>query len=101
MPDSKVSVTICSWNTKEDLAICLKSLEAERALVEIEVIVLDNNSADGSPDMVEADFPWVRLIRSSRNLGFTGGQNHCISVRKAPDALLLNSDTIIHPGAIA
>jgi GT2 family glycosyltransferase len=65
-----------------------------------EVIVLDNNSADGSPDMVEREFPWVHLIRSSRNLGFTGGQNQCIEARSAPHAFLLNSDTIVHRGAI-
>ncbi len=50
--------------------------------------------------MVEREFPWVRLIRSSVNIGFTGGQNACLKARQAPDALLLNSDTIVHPGAI-
>lgn len=101
MPDLKLSVTICSWNTREDLTKCLCSLEHERDLLNFETIVFDNNSADGSPDMVEAKFPWARLIRSSRNVGFTGGQNHCLQVRSAPDALLLNSDTIVHPGALA
>ena len=101
MPDFKVSITICSWNTQEDLRKCLESLWEVRGEAFFETIVIDNNSADGSPDMVEANFPWVRLIRSSRNLGFTGGQNHCIAARQAPHALLLNSDTIVHKGAIA
>jgi len=100
MTDFKVSITICSWNTVEDLRICLSSLEDVREEGPFEVIVFDNNSADGSPDMVERDFPWVRLIRSSRNLGFTGGQNRCIEARRAPHAFLLNSDTIVHPGAM-
>jgi GT2 family glycosyltransferase len=65
-----------------------------------EVIVLDNNSEDGSPDMVEREFPWVRLIRMARNLGFTGGQNHMIENRHGRHALLLNSDTIVHAGAL-
>jgi GT2 family glycosyltransferase len=100
MSDFKVSVTICSWNTKADLRLCLDSLREVSDEGPFEVIVFDNNSADGSPDMVEADYPWVRLIRSSRNIGFTGGQNHCISVRSAPHAFLLNSDTIVHKGAM-
>lgn len=100
MPDLKLSITICSWNTKEDLEKCLDSLEAVRDEGPFEVIVMDNNSADGSPDMVEEKFPWVRLIRSSRNFGFTGGQNLAMSNRKAGDAFLLNSDTIVHKGAI-
>ena len=100
MSDLRVSVTICSWNTTGDLRTCLESLEKVRSEGPFEVIVFDNNSADGSPDMVEENFPWVRLIRSSRNLGFTGGQNHAMSVRAAPDAFLLNSDTIVHEGAM-
>jgi GT2 family glycosyltransferase len=100
MPDLKASITICSWNTKGDLEACLRSLELVREEAPFEVIVFDNNSADGSPDMVEETFPWVRLIRSSRNLGFTGGQNHAVSHRLGRDALLLNSDTIVHEGAI-
>ena len=78
MSDLKVSVTICSWNTLGDLRTCLESLEKVQDEGPFEVIVFDNNSADGSPDMVESEFPWVRLIRSSRNLGFTGGQNHAV-----------------------
>ena len=100
MADFKLSITICSWNTKEDLDKCLQSLEAIHSEAPFEVIVFDNNSADGSPDMVMDKFPWVHLIRSSRNFGFTGGQNLALSNRKSGDALLLNSDTIVHPGAI-
>jgi len=100
MPDFKVSITICSWNTKEDLDKCLASIEAVRDEGPFDVIVFDNNSADGSPDMVMDKFPWVHLIRSSRNFGFTGGQNLALSNRQSGDALLLNSDTIVHPGAL-
>ena len=92
MPDFKVSITICSWNTKEDLDKCLASIEAVRDEGPFDVIVFDNNSADGSPDMVMDKFPWVHLIRSSRNFGFTGGQNLALSNRQSGDALLLNSD---------
>jgi len=66
----------------------------------MEVIVLDNNSEDGSPDMVEREFPWVRLMRMSANLGFTKGQNEMLRNRRGRHALLLNSDTIVYEGAL-
>ena len=100
MPDLELSITICSWNTQSDTRACLQSLEAVREEAAFEVIVVDNNSEDGSPDMVRNEFPWVRLEAMSSNLGFTGGQNHALELRKAPNALLLNSDTIVHPGAL-
>lgn len=100
MPDFDLSITICSWNTQGDLDACLESLEKVRDEASMEVIVLDNNSEDGSPDMVEAKYPWVRLIRMARNLGFTGGQNHMLEHRHGRHALLLNSDTVVHPGAL-
>jgi GT2 family glycosyltransferase len=100
VPDLEVSITVCSWNTLEDTRKCLASLEAIRDEAEFEVIVVDNNSEDGSPDMVASEFPWVRLERMAKNLGFTGGQNHAITIRKAPHAFPLNSDTVVHAGAV-
>ncbi len=101
MWDFDLSITICSWNTQSDLEDCLKSLEAVRGEARFEVIVIDNNSEDGSPDMVETQFPWVRLLRMAQNLGFTGGHNHALALRKGFHALLLNSDTIMHRGALS
>ena len=101
MPDFDLSVTICSWNTLSDLRICLQSLQAVLSEANFEVMVIDNNSEDDSADMVEAEFPWVRLFRMARNLGFTAGHNYLLERRQGAHALLLNSDTIVHPGAIA
>lgn len=100
MPDPELTVTICSWNTQADLRACLASLEAERASLDFEVLVVDNASQDGSPEMVEREFPWVRLLRQSENLGFTGGHNLAMAERKGRHAALLNSDTVVHPGAL-
>lgn len=100
MKDFDLSITICSWNTQSDLRACLASLAATRDEADFEVIVVDNASHDGSPDMVEREFPWVRLLRQEKNLGFTGGHNLALSERRGRDAALLNSDTIVHPGAI-
>lgn len=96
----ELTVTICSWNTRDDLRACLRSLEEVRSEAEFEVIVVDNNSGDFSADMVSEEFPWVRLERLFKNLGFAGGHNHAIALRKAPHAFPLNSDTIVHPGAL-
>lgn len=101
MPDFDLSITICSWNTQDDLRACLASLEAARDEADFEVIVVDNNSEDGSPDMVEREFPGVRLLRQSRNLGFTGGHNLALQEKKGRHAALLNSDTVVHKGALA
>lgn len=100
MADLDLSVTICSWNTRDDLRVCLASLGALVDEADFEVLVVDNNSEDGSADMVESEFPWVRLFRMARNLGFTGGHNFLLEQRLGPHALLLNSDTVVHPGAL-
>jgi GT2 family glycosyltransferase len=99
MPD--LAVTICSWNTRDDLRACLESLQRVRTEADFEVIVVDNDSEDHSADMVETDFPWVRLERMRSNLGFAKGHNHAFSVRTASDVFPLNSDTVVHPGALA
>lgn len=100
MPDLDLSITICSWNTRDDLRACLASLRAAQGEGKFEVIVVDNNSEDGSAEMVAEEFPEMRLIRSRVNLGFTGGHNLAMDHRVGRDAALLNSDTIVHPGAI-
>jgi GT2 family glycosyltransferase len=100
MWDFDLSVTICSWNTRDDLAECLASLEAVRDEASFEVLVLDNNSQDESADMVRERFPWVRLYESPQNLGFTGGQNYLLEHRSGRHAFLLNSDATVHPGCL-
>ena len=75
MPEFDLSVTICSWNTRDDLRVCLQSLRDVASEARVEVIVVDNNSEDQSAQMVEAEFPEVRLIALSENLGFGKGHN--------------------------
>lgn len=101
MPDFALSVIICSWNTCEDLRICLESLHRAQSEAAFETIVVENNSEDGSAKMVAEEFPWVRLLVQGRNLGFTGGNNLALEARRGRHALLLNSDAFVHSGAIA
>ncbi len=100
---SDLSVCIVSWNTRQLLGECLASLlsEIERDGISAEVIVVDNGSIDGSPEAVEADFERVVLIRNSENVGFGRANNRAIRASSGSCILLLNSDTIVGPGALA
>ncbi|MCH8977981.1 MAG: glycosyltransferase family 2 protein [Armatimonadetes bacterium] len=100
MPDFDLSITICSWNTVADLRACLQSLRRAKGEADFEVVVVDNASEDGSADMVAAEFSEFRLLRQHTNLGFSGGHNLAIRERRGRDVALLNSDTVVHQGAI-
>ncbi|PDV97355.1 glycosyltransferase family 2 protein [Candidatus Chloroploca asiatica] len=94
------SVIIISFNTVTLLRTCLASLRA--CQLALEVIVVDNDSHDGSPAMVRAEFPEVRLLALDHNLGFAGATNRGLAAVTGtpPFYLLLNPDTVVHPGAI-
>lgn len=96
-----LSVIIVSWNTRELLRACLTSIAPERETIDLEVIVVDNASADGSAAMVAESFPWVRLIASNENLGFAAGNNRGLDVARGRQLLLLNPDTEVRAGALA
>ncbi len=99
MPD--LSVIIVNWNTRDLLRDCLASVFSKPVDLDFEVFVVDNDSSDGSPEMVQGDFPKARLIRSGGNIGFARANNLAISQSDAPNILLLNSDTVIQPQVMA
>lgn len=88
----KLSIVIVNYNGKKFLKECLDSIE-EFVLFPHEVIVVDNASSDGSCEYLKAEFPYVSLIESGKNLGFTGGNNLGVRQAKADLLLLLNNDT--------
>lgn len=94
-----LSVVIVSWNTRALLQRCLDVLHAA-ANVELEVIVVDNGSTDGSCEMVEQYQPPIRLVRNQENVGFAIANNTGMVLARAPIALLLNSDAFITTSAI-
>ncbi len=101
----RLSIIIVSWNTKDLLARCLESVLAQQAGSlaphEIEVFVVDNASADGSMEMVAERFPWVRSIANHENAGFARANNQALALAGGAFILLLNPDTVLHPGALA
>lgn len=90
-----LSIIILNYNTKDILYDCLKSLQKIRKETPFEVIVSDNSSTDGSPDMVKNEFRWVKLI-SGPNISFSNGNNRAQKIVKGEFVLLLNSDTVVH-----
>lgn len=96
----RLSVIIVNWNTLELLRACLASMRDYVEHPECEIIVVDNASRDGSPDMVESEFPAVRLLRMTDNLGFSRGNNAGIRQAHGQYILLLNSDTEVRGDAL-
>jgi N-acetylglucosaminyl-diphospho-decaprenol L-rhamnosyltransferase len=96
MDTPKLSIIIVNWNTKDLLRQCLSHIFKSETGIPIEVLVVDNASTDGSPAMVEAEFPHVRLFRNTENLGFSKANNFAIPTAQGEYVLLLNSDTIVN-----
>ncbi|MEI8342691.1 MAG: glycosyltransferase family 2 protein [Verrucomicrobiota bacterium] len=94
----QLSIIIISFNTREITAACLRSIQESALKLTYEILVVDNASSDGSPDMIERDFPAVKLIRNPENQMFAKANNQAIRVAKGNYILLLNSDTRIEPG---
>lgn len=98
MPD--LSVIIVSYNTRDLLRNCLRSLR-ESAGLSLEIIVVDNASSDGSATMVRDEFPEAWLLAQTLNTWYCGGNNIGLRAATADYALLLNPDTEVTPGALA
>jgi hypothetical protein len=101
MPPPDLSIIIVNWNTGELLEACLDSLSARPApgLV-FETIVVDNASSDGSLVRLRSRYSLVRVIESERNGGFAVGNNLGLQASRGRYGMLLNSDTIVLPGAL-
>jgi len=95
-----LTIVIVSWNARADLERCLENLLSTAPRTEHEIVVVDNGSTDGAPEMVASRFPAVRLIRAEGNVGFAAGNNLAIRETSSELVLLLNPDTIVQPNAI-
>jgi N-acetylglucosaminyl-diphospho-decaprenol L-rhamnosyltransferase len=95
-----VSAVVVLYNSAAVIADCLRSLETHARAGWLEVVVVDNASPDDSAAVVEREFPWVRLVRQPRNLGFAGGVNRGLRVARGGHFLLVNPDVITPPETI-
>lgn len=91
----ELSIIIVNYNVEFFLEQCLNSVYAALKHVEGEVFVVDNNSIDGSLDMVAEKFPAVQLIANKDNVGFSRANNQALRIAKGKYHLLLNPDTIV------
>jgi GT2 family glycosyltransferase len=91
----ELSVLVVAYRNPELTRECLASVLAQTHAPEYEVIVVDNDSGDGTPEMIEREFPRVRLIRASSNLGFARANNVAARAARGEHLILLNPDTIV------
>ncbi len=95
-----VSVIVVNWNAQALLAKCLRHVYDTVQRASYEVIVVDNNSSDGSQDMVRRDFPEAILIANSDNRGFAAANNQGIAISQGRYVLLLNSDAFVEDDTV-
>ncbi len=92
---STSSTLVVTWNNRDFLGRCLESLPKDA-----EIIVVDNASTDGSADFIAETFPYVRLIRLDRNIGFAAAVNRAAAEATSTYLLLLNPDAEATPKSI-
>jgi hypothetical protein len=95
-----LDIVIVNYNTRADLAACLRSLHEAPPTRPHQIVVVDNASQDGSISMVRQAWPDVRVEALATNVGFAAANNVAIRRTGAPLILLLNSDTLVPPGTI-
>ncbi len=95
-----LSVLIVNWNTRDLLRACLSSIELFPPKVPLEVIVVDNDSTDGSAEMVQSEFPSVKLIKAGTNIGYAMGNNLASNHANGVWLLTLNPDTEVFAGSL-
>jgi GT2 family glycosyltransferase len=102
--DAEIAVIVVNWNRRELLRCCLESLVRQED-AKFEIIVVDNGSLDGSPEMVRREFGSgrvpLRLIENAENRGFCGANNQGIRATRSRFVALLNNDAEAEPGWLA
>lgn len=94
-PTFDLSVVIVNYNVTYFLEQCLNAVLAASSSLKVQVFVVDNNSVDGSVEMVQSKFPQVHLIANKENVGFSRANNQALAISDARYSLLLNPDTVV------
>jgi GT2 family glycosyltransferase len=95
-----LSVVIVTWNVRELVLRCLGALHREGAELDMEVIVVDNGSADGTVDALRLTYPDVRVLANRENVGFPIANNQGVAAARGDVVLFLNPDTEVGPGTL-
>ncbi len=95
--DLDLSIAIVSYNTRALVLDCLRSVFETSGKVTVEVILVDNNSHDGTTEAVRGQYPTMQLIVNQQNRGFSKAVNQALGVSCGRYLLMLNSDTRLHP----
>jgi GT2 family glycosyltransferase len=96
----ELSIIIVSFNTRTMILDCLQTVYEQTRKTQYEIIVVDNDSADGSADAIRSDFPDIRLVALKENIGFGRANNVAAKEARGRRLLLLNPDTLILDHAI-
>jgi hypothetical protein len=94
-----IRVVIPSWNGKDMLAECLRSIESQ-TLGRVDTLVVDDASTDGTVDMVRDRFPWANVLRLEQNSGFCAAVNAGIARTASQYVFLLNNDITLYPDCV-
>lgn len=94
----KLAIIIVTWNSANEIAACLDSLKS--AQVQHEIWVVDNNSSDDTVNIVSSQFPDVRLVSNTENVGFAKANNQAIAQTTSDYVLILNPDTLVIEGTV-
>jgi N-acetylglucosaminyl-diphospho-decaprenol L-rhamnosyltransferase len=95
-----LSIVITNYDGKNFIGACLSSIKENLHPSDVETIVIDNSSSDGSPEFIKEKFRWVKLICNHQNLGYARANNQGIKEAKGEFILLLNPDTVVRPHSI-
>ena len=95
-----LSICIVSYQTRDLLRDCLRSIYGTVDSLSFEIIIVDNHSEDGTPEMLRDEFPDVRLLVNDHNTGYTRPNNQALRESKGYYVILLNPDTLVKSNAI-
>jgi GT2 family glycosyltransferase len=96
-----LSIIIVAYKSRDEIGPCLASLPREIIGGAVEVIVVDNSPGDGTGEIVQRDFSWVRYVAAPENLGFGRANNHGYRESTGECVLFLNPDTVSNAAALA
>jgi GT2 family glycosyltransferase len=95
-----VSVVVVTYHCRDEARECLAALYERVTGVSFEVVVLDNDSGDGTVEMLRSDYPQANVVALDENIGFAAGVNRAVAETQGDFVLLLNPDAVVHPGAV-